>query len=415
MTGDAPRVALVHNGEPPTALVKAFTSCRAVVIAVDFALARRPDWQVPTPKPQVLLLEATVSPAAGRRLRRALWGAEDDGLVVVYDQAVGPDVLDHLADGADCLLPPFEPRRVASRLFGLPDRVSDDHLVRIRYEQELEIAREIQLGFLPQEIPVRNGWDLGVRYLPARDVGGDFYDVFELVQGRRIALVIADVCDKGVGAALFMTLIRSLLHHSAEQAGARSTAFAALSASSAPAAVPAIPTIGSTSLATAVSATNDYLVRNHVQQAYFATLFFAVLDPLSGLLTYINGGHNPPFVVRARTGDEPAGCEQLEPTGPAIGVGPASFEVRTTVLNPGDTLFAYTDGVTEATNGSGDQFGEDALRSLLQHSARSGEGMLGEVYARVRGFAGGAPQSDDVTMVLAHRWAEENSDAVRHR
>lgn len=158
-----------------------------------------------------------------RRLRRRA-GAP---IVVVWTVAGFTKLEEHVRLGHDYLVPPFLPALVGARLHSCSERAGLGRTLReadaraelMGYEKELEIGREIQAGFLPESLPVPDGWEIDVCFRPARQVAGDFYDVFELSRGRRLAVVVADVCDKGVGAALFMALIRSLLRHTAENSG----------------------------------------------------------------------------------------------------------------------------------------------------------------------------------------------------
>ncbi|MFJ6938141.1 PP2C family protein-serine/threonine phosphatase [Streptomyces sp. NPDC101132] len=307
----------------------------------------------------------------------------------------------HVRLGHDYLVPPFLPALVGARLQSCSERAELGRTLReadaraelMSYEKELEIGREIQAGFLPEALPVPEGWEIDVCFRPARQVAGDFYDVFELVHRRRLALVVADVCDKGVGSALFMALIRSLLRHTAENSGLQHLVAAGRSGG-------AIPVVGATPLLNAVTATNGYLTRNHLRQGYFATLFFAVLDPLTGSLVYINGGHNPPLLLRG-DGSAPV---PLEPTGPAVGVLPdCSYALAHTRLEPGDTLFVYTDGVPEARCPDGRFLGDDRMLDLLSRHTGSGRAVLDRVDLAVREHTGEAEQHDDVTMLALHR------------
>src|SRR5581483_1844988 len=154
------------------------------------------------------------------------------------------------------------------------------------YERDLSIAREIQNGFLPEDLPAPAGWEVATRFRPANLVAGDFYDVFELVGGRRLATVVADVCDKGVGAALFMALIRTMLRHTAEQAAGwdlytDELPKMASAAEIAGSALAPVLSVGAGPLLQAVSGTNSYMARHHQRQGYFCTVFFAVLEPSS--------------------------------------------------------------------------------------------------------------------------------------
>jgi len=248
-------------------------------------------------------------------------------------------------------------------------------------ERELEIGREIQKSFLPEELPQAAGWEIAARFQPARQVAGDFYDAFALPPGDRIGLVVADVCDKGVGAALFMALFRSLL---------RATATGAAWAPD-PAA----------DLLRAVRLTNDYIARTHGRACMFATLFFAVLDPATGSLHYINGGHEAPVLLGA------GGVRsRLAPTGPAVGMMADSvFEVATARLAPGEGLIAFTDGVTDACGASG-RYGEKRLLSLIGRPVSSAASLLGAIEADVNAHVGGADQADDITLLAVHRSLE---------
>ncbi|MGP3954837.1 PP2C family protein-serine/threonine phosphatase [Nonomuraea sp. 3N208] len=270
------------------------------------------------------------------------------------------------------------------------------------YERELRIARDIQAGFLPESMPMLDGWEIAASFRPARQVAGDFYDVFTLVNGRKLALVVADVCDKGVGAALFMALIRTLLRHTAEHTGivqdVGDDAAMALNDATGDTALPLL-SLGAGPLIQAVVGTNRYMARNHLKQAYFATMFFGVLDPWSGDLLYINGGHNPPIVVHA-DGRQTL----LPPTGPAVGIlADSSYTLGHVQLGPGDALFAYTDGVVEARNAAHSLYGTARLQEVLAGTGAHAQDLLAAVDTAVRGFVGTAEQSDDITTLALTR------------
>jgi sigma-B regulation protein RsbU (phosphoserine phosphatase) len=276
------------------------------------------------------------------------------------------------------------------------------------YERELEIGRQIQSGFLPERLPVPPGWEIEAEFRPARQVAGDFYDVFEIVDGRRIALIVADVCDKGVGAALFMALIRTLLRHSAGSSGLRNVA--AVQRSRRPAAAPrGAPAVGAAALLGAVEATNRYLIDTHPKQGYFATLFFGVLDPATGNLVYANCGHNPPMVLTA----DGRPRAELEPTGPAVGVVPGGvFELGYERLVPGESLFAYTDGVTEAHGADGELFGVVRLRELARGRPACVRDLIDGTLDAIGAHTAGAEQYDDITMLAVRRGRPENPAAA---
>ncbi|MFJ7157671.1 PP2C family protein-serine/threonine phosphatase [Streptomyces sp. NPDC101118] len=353
------------------------------------------------PEADVLLAPARVPGEGVRSAVRRLRLRAGAPTAVVWTVDDFEDLEAHVRLGHDYLVPPFLPALVGARLQSCSERAELGRTLReadaraelMSYEKELEIGREIQAGFLPEALPVPEGWEIDVRFRPARQVAGDFYDVFELVHRRRLALVVADVCDKGVGSALFMALIRSLLRHTAENSGLQHLVAAGRSGG-------AIPVVGATPLLNAVTATNGYLTRNHLRQGYFATLFFAVLDPLTGSLVYINGGHNPPLLLRG-DGSAPV---PLEPTGPAVGVLPdCSYALGHTRLDPGDTLFAYTDGVPEARCPDGSFLGDDRMLDLLSQHTGSGRAVLDRMDLAVREHTGEAEQHDDVTMLALHR------------
>jgi sigma-B regulation protein RsbU (phosphoserine phosphatase) len=367
------------------------------------------------PVPEMLLVYAGLSTADVATLTDAFVEADRPPAVVIF-AGQDPSLLQqHLHAGHDYLLPPYPPWLVRSRLNACQRREELTTIAEemsaagqlLKYERELQIGRDIQRGFLPGLLPCPNGWEVAARFRPARVVAGDFYDVFELSNGRRTAFVVADVCDKGVGAALFMALIRTLLRHTAQHSGVGSLLVSDLQAivhtdaeveAEARKSRP-LPAIGAAPLISAVRGTNDYLTRNHMEQGYFATLFFCILDPHTGGLTYINGGHNPPLVLR-----HDGQLELLEPTGPAVGLIPGSaFKLGHTTLHEGETLFAYTDGVTEAKNEHGEFFSERRMHDLLRQPVKSANDLLDQVDWAVHRFAGPAEQFDDVTMLALRR------------
>jgi phosphoserine phosphatase RsbU/P len=246
----------------------------------------------------------------------------------------------------------------------------------LRYEHELQTGQQLQANFLPSELPQPSGWEVAANFRPAREVAGDFYDAFYLEDGSKVGFVIADVCDKGVGAALFMALTRSLIR-----------AFAELNESHV------------TCLKNPVELANDYILRNHVQSNMFVTLFYAVLDPASGQLAYVNCGHNPPVII-----DSTGVKVRLQPTSPAVGMFPnIELQVQQVSLEPGDVLFAFTDGVTDARDANGGFFTERRLLQLLEQPAPSAMALLHRIVESVNAHIGTATQFDDVTMLATRR------------
>lgn len=316
----------------------------------------------------------------------------------------------------DFLLPPFDPEVVRLRIETLLDHAQSradraDEAKReelLKLERDLQIGRTIQQGFLPSSLPQPQGWEITACFHPAREVAGDFYDAFYMVNRRRVGFVIADVCDKGVGAALFMSLFRTLVRSNAQQNISLSWMDAGSGAVTGdrdwlkgdPAQRrQSLPSIGTGALMNAVAGTNDYITENHMEQGYFATMFFGVLDPTSGALVYINGGHNPPVLHRT-DGTQ----TYLKPTGPAVGMLPGvTFKLGHTRLEPGDILFAYTDGVTDARSPSGAFFTEQRLFDVVAAGAPSAQALVDDIEARLKAHIADAPQFDDITMVALRR------------
>ena len=258
-------------------------------------------------------------------------------------------------------------------------------------EFELEKGRQIQREFLPSQIPQIPEWDIATCFYPARQVSGDFYDVF-MLPGGCMGLVIADVCDKGVGSALYMALFRSLIRVFSEQALAGELMEKNSSSN-------ATVDLNLETGLRAVTFTNNYIVQNHGQEGMFATLFFGVLNPTTGKLCYVNGGHEPLYVTNAGRIKR-----QLMPTGPAVGLLPdITFETQQIELEPGDLLVGYTDGVTEARSPEDEFYTRDRLQSLLTQPLKSASETLEQIKTNLFAFIDIAPRSDDVTMLAVQR------------
>ena len=332
-----------------------------------------------------------------RQVRVVIVSAVDDVNSVARGIEMGAD---------DYLTKPINPVLLNARLTAAlaKKRVADAETMHARaLERELAIGHEIQASFLPETLPVVPGWTMDARLRPAQQVSGDFYDAFAFEAGGRVGLIVADVCDKGVGAALFMALFRTLLRAASVQrysgltgrgVSLSATGFLSLGAHDAPAA-----DAGRTALASALKVTNNYIALTHPKSNMFATVFFAVLDPASGRLDYANCGHEPALVLGA------GGVrERLDPTGPAVGMMPdVQFDLRGTTLEAGDTLLAFTDGVTEARAASGELFGTERFEALLAAPAPSVRDLLDRIERALQRHTGGAPQSDDITLLAARR------------
>ena len=265
-------------------------------------------------------------------------------------------------------------------------------------DKELENCRIIQRCFLPRKKPELPGWDIEEFFFPARRVSGDFYDAFMLPDGY-VGLVIGDVCDKGAGAALFMALYRSLLRIFSGQAQLSRSPINQKSRTVGGLPEPAsIRKYKQVEAIRTVALTNDYLAPDN-EMCMFATLFFGVLNPANGKLLYINGGHETTFII-----DNNGIKEKLLPTGPAVGLIPhAEFEYKETHLDPGDILFAYTDGVIDARSEEEVRFTRKRLKSLLSQPVTTSLELMERIATNLFAYIGKAPQADDITMLTLQR------------
>jgi sigma-B regulation protein RsbU (phosphoserine phosphatase) len=278
-------------------------------------------------------------------------------------------------------------------------------LLTEKIERDVQIARQIQLSFLPTTLPEQPGWELAGRFRPARQVAGDWYDAFAMEQVRRLGLVIADVCDKGVGPAMFMALMRSLIRAFAQQPSAMRWFDAFDTDTPAPALEPGVgrrrtaPTAGSTALKSAMEQTNNYIAKNHGDTGMFATLFFGILDPATGLLQYVNGGHEPPMIIG------PEGVKnRLKPTGMAVGILENSeFTIESVQLQPGEIFLAFTDGVTDARIPAIEFFSVERLLALANQPVSTANGLADRLMDSLQAHIADADQFDDITILAARR------------
>jgi len=232
--------------------------------------------------------------------------------------------------------------------------------------QELHIATRIQRALLPERFPERREFDLCAELHTVGEVGGDFYDFFDLPDGR-LGLVIADVSDKGIAAALFMAIARTVIRAVAQ----------------------IVPEPGA-----CLEQANALLSQDNAA-AMFVTVFYGVLDPATGALRYANAGHNPPYRIA------PGEIAALARTGGmALGViEELAFAERSLALRPAESLLLYTDGVTEALDPRGEQFGVARLEAVLAAAPADPRQMIAAVVGAVRTFAGSAPPADDLTLL----------------
>ena len=257
------------------------------------------------------------------------------------------------------------------RLLG--QRLKQEERERERIEQELLVARRIQQASLPKEVPPLEGWEISPTYRPAREVGGDFYDFFELEDGR-LGVVVGDATGKGVPAALMAEATSNMLRALAQG-------------------------LGTSSPGEVLERVNETLLAR-IPPNTFVTCFYAILDPESGSLSYANAGHDLPYLHT--NGD----AEELRARGMPLGLMPGmGYEEKEIVLDTGDSALFYSDGLVEAHDPKGEMFGFPRLRALVAEHAdeRSlGDFLLKELYS----FTGeGWEQEDDITLVTLRRSA----------
>ena len=252
----------------------------------------------------------------------------------------------------------------------------------ITTDRELETAREVQQRLLPQDHPRWAGLDYAGTCLPARAVGGDYYDFIRL-SDTELAIAIGDVCGKGVSAALLMATLRAYLHAQL------------LDGSSTP---------------TRVMRTLNRLACASFSPNRFATFFFGRYDSSTRVLEYVNAGHPPPCIFRTRGGRSEV--FRLDVGGPVVGFAPeCAYRQGRMTIEAGDLLVAFTDGFSEAMNPAGDEWGEERLTELIgAHRALSAREVIDRIVRAARTFTSGAAQHDDMTLV-AVRIAGEH-DAV---
>jgi sigma-B regulation protein RsbU (phosphoserine phosphatase) len=237
--------------------------------------------------------------------------------------------------------------------------------------QELKLAHSIQASFLPASIPLIPGWQLTATLEPARQMAGDFYDFINLPNGK-LGFLIADVADKGLGSALYMALSNTLIRTFANEYHAN------------PAMV--------------LKTANQHILRN-ARANLFVTVFFAVLDPTSGLVHYANAGHNPPFLLGTN------GIRTLNNTGMPLGIDEENdWTQDEVVISPGDILLLYTDGVTDAQNLAGEFIDKRVILNTVQmNMGKTAYAIQQSILERVHRFVGDAPRFDDLTLVILER------------
>jgi sigma-B regulation protein RsbU (phosphoserine phosphatase) len=274
----------------------------------------------------------------------------------------------------------------------------------LKFERDLQIGRQIQQGFLPETLPSPEGYQIAARFQPAREVAGDFYDAFMLGPDT-MGFVVADVCDKGVGAALFMALVRSLLRVYAQQRYSVLAMEATGASASAITPVEVDPAVGVTgkALQQAVILTNDYIGENHLNMNMFATMFAGVLNLKTGAMAYVNGGHNAPM-LRTTTGS----TVRMPSKSPAVGMMPGfQFSVEHSHLNPGDLLVVFSDGIPDARDPHQKFFTEARLLRMVEEAeaSRTAEQIASDIQEGLAAHISTAAQFDDITLMVIRRQA----------
>ena len=278
--------------------------------------------------------------------------------------------------GVDYVTKPFQFAEVLARvethlaLRRLQKQLQDANK---KMKRELALAGEVQASFLPRDLPDIPGWQLAITLKPARETSGDFYDFISLPNGQ-FGIVVADVTDKGAGAALYMALSRTLIRTYAAE-------------------YPAQPEL-------ALSAANRRILKD-TDTDQFVTVFYGILDPATGTLSYCNAGHCPPIFIGAQDKD----FQKLIRTGVPLGIlEDETWKQKVIHFAPGDALVLYTDGVTDAQNEQGAFFGADRLlesvRANLGHAAQD---IRQAIVTDIDRFVGGMPQFDDIVVAAIVR------------
>ncbi len=290
--------------------------------------------------------------------------------------------------GAEDYLPkPFEPTLLHARVSSSLEK-KRLHDLRTLYmkslEREMVIAREIQMSFLPPQLPILKGWEIAAYFRAAREVAGDYYDAL-LLPDDQLVFYVGDVCGKGIGAALYMTLYRSLI-----RAAATTDNFSPIGNGQ--------PDSNAERLKQAVSCANNYVMDTH-EDAKFSTLFMGLVELNTGRLTYINSGNESPLLIR-----KDGSLTELKPTGPAIGIFKGiEFGVGEIYLEMEDLLLAYSDGITDTMNSENITFGRQRLEGLVREHTGGCSELLSLLVDQAHQFAGGVEQFDDITLMAVKR------------
>lgn len=260
-------------------------------------------------------------------------------------------------------------------------RLMEQQMERVRLERELQVASEIQQRFQPASAPIVAGYELQGISFPCYEIGGDYYDFIQRDDGTLI-VALGDVSGKGPSAALLMSSLHAAVHAHSDVHN---------------------------SLSKTIGAVNRYLV-DSTPANRFVTLFYAALDPKDGSLAFLNAGHNPPLIVHAG-----GTMEQLAAGGLPLGImANADFREGKTKLHPGDVLVIYSDGVSEAVNPKGEEFGPTRLyETVAKNLDASAAGIRDRIESALTKFCQGTPAADDITLVICKRLAESAEVVAR--
>ncbi len=366
VSGDVPPALTAISATEPTLADLAQRGQPWEVAAGDLGEARAPLWLLLTPECLVPILGRDSRLVGlivlGPRLSEEPYSREDKQLLAAVASQAG----------------------IALESIHMGEKIAESIEAERRSAQEMEFARQVQARLFPQKLPCMKTLEYTADCIPARKVGGDYYDFLELRPGR-LALVLADIAGKGVSGALLMANLQANLRSQYAMA------------------VDELPR-----LLTSV----NRLFYESTEDASYATLFFADYDDISRKLRYANCGHLPPLLLRA-SGSSPdqvaerPKVEWLRSTSTVMGLFEAwSCEIAEVQLAPGDMLVLYTDGITEATNSNGEEFGESRLLDTLESHCNLPLGSLFQsVVGAVQQFGSGCEQQDDITLVIARSLA----------
>jgi serine phosphatase RsbU (regulator of sigma subunit) len=333
--------------------------------------------------PNLFLLDIRMPEMSGFEVCERLKANEQTREIPVIFLSALDDIQDKVRafelGGVDYITKPFQIEEVLARVethLALRRLQSQLQEANRRYERELSLAGQIQASFIPRSPPNMPGWECACRLLPAQETSGDFYDLIRLPDGR-LAILIADVLDKGAGAALFMALNLSLLRAALE---------------------------GHPGNPSHVFETVNHHILADTQTDQFVTVFLGVLDGAQGKLVYANAGHWPPVLARGAAHDD---LQELRRTGLPLGIeDPTSWDEKEILLQPGDVLALYTDGVNEARSPGGEYYGIPRVKMTLRETMHMpAEEILGKILSGVQQFTGKERGEDDIALLVLKRVA----------